>query len=114
MIEEKLPLVGIWLIVQASPFFLWLVLYFANPQSQKELKTQIARVKRLRWIMYIAGVTFGLFWLIDRLPNYYWIFGSGMVTASLGLEFPAGWLRKRLARSEGMGSSFPNTTLHIG
>jgi hypothetical protein len=78
------------------------------------MKTQIARVKRLRWILYIAGVAFGLFWLIDGLTNHYWIFGSCLITASLGLEFPASWLRKRLARSEERESTLPNITLHMG
>ncbi|MGD0732961.1 MAG: hypothetical protein ABR956_16975 [Terracidiphilus sp.] len=114
MSEEKLLYVGIWLIIQASSFFFWLVLYFANPRSQFELKTQITRIRQLRWIAYVAGVAFGLFWLIDGLRSHYWIFGSCLVTASLGLEFPAGWLRKRMARTDAQESSLPWTALHMG
>jgi len=36
MTEEKLLRIGIGLIVVTSPFFLWLVLRIANPQSQEE------------------------------------------------------------------------------
>jgi hypothetical protein len=100
MSEGKILYIGIWLIIQASPFFFWLVLYLANPQSQIELRTQIARVKLLRWISYIGGIVFFLFCLIDHQPTRYWFFGSGVLTASIGLVFPDNWLKNRLARSQ--------------
>jgi hypothetical protein len=112
--EEKLLAIGIWLIIVASPFFYWLVLYIANPRSPEDLKSQIKRVKRLRWITYVAAIAFWLFCLVDHLPNHYWVFGTGVLTASLGFVFPDGWLKNRLARSEQPTSSSPNSILHLG
>jgi hypothetical protein len=114
MTEEKLLRISIALIVGASPLFFWLILYLANPQSQDELRTEISRIKRLRWITYLAGIAFLLFCLVDHLSARYWSFGSGIVTASIGLEIPASWLRKRLARAEQQTISSPNAILHLG
>lgn len=113
MSEEKLLAICIWLIVLASPFFFWLVLYIANPKSQEELRTQISRVKLLRWISYIAGVALGLLWVINQMPKNYWIFGSAVLTASLGLTFPTLWLKNRLAGVKAQTTSPPARITHV-
>jgi hypothetical protein len=113
MTDEKTLAICIVLIIQAAPFLFWLILYFANPQSRIELETQIARVKRLRWISYIAGAAFGLFWLLDQLPNHYWVFGSSVISASLGLVFPDLWLKNRLVRTEQRQTSSPTAITPI-
>jgi hypothetical protein len=89
MPQEKLLRISIALIFGASPLLFWLILYPANPQSHDELIAQISRVKRLRWITYLAGIAFCLFCLVDHMSARYWSFGSGIVTASIGLEIPA-------------------------
>jgi len=107
MTGEKLIAICIVLVIAGSPFLFWLVLYFANPLSPDDLKKQIARVKRLRWVLYIAGVALGVFWIVDQMPKNYWIFGSAVISASAGLVFPDTWLKNRLARSEQMGPTAP-------
>ena len=85
MPEDKLLRMGVDLIIVASPFFYWLVLYFAGPRSQDELRTQISRIKKLRWITYNSTVAFEVL-LASRPPaNHHWIVGSGVLTASIGL-----------------------------
>jgi len=97
--EEKLLRIGIVLVVVTSPFFLWLVLRVANPQSQAELRMQIARMKMLRWISYIAGLALFLILLVENPLGRYFNLGSAVLTASVGLEIPMSWLKNRLARS---------------
>jgi hypothetical protein len=113
MTDEKMLAICIVLIIAASPFFFWLILYFANPQSEVALKAQISRIKQLRWITYITGVALGLFWLLDHLPNHYWIFGSAVISAPAGLVFPDRWLKNRMARSENPKGSSPATITPI-
>jgi hypothetical protein len=113
MTQEKLSAICIVLLIATSPFFFWLILYFANPRSQDELKTQISRVKRLRWVVYFAGVALGVFWIIDHMPNHYWIFGSAVISASAGLVFPDTWLKNRLARSQALEISSPTAITPI-
>ena len=88
MTQEKLSAICIVLLIATSPFFFWLILYFANPRSQDELKTQISRVKRLRWVLYFAGVALGVFWIIDHMPNHYWIFGSAVIVLAIDRLVP--------------------------
>jgi len=113
MTEEKLLRIGIGLIVVTSPFFLWLVLRIANPQSQAELRTQIARMRMLRWISYIVGLALFLILLVYPLGRYFNL-GFAVLTASVGLEIPMGWLKNRLARSEKQGNPSTEVIPHSG
>ena len=88
------------LLICASPLVLWLVLYFADPRSQLDLTVKIARMKELRWISYIAGLALFLILLVENPLGRYFNLGSAVLTASVGLEIPMGWLKNRLARSE--------------
>jgi hypothetical protein len=108
MTGDRLLRISIVLLIAASPLLLWLVLYLANPRSQDELRTQISRMRQLRWISYIAGIAIWIFCFVDHRFSPYWNFGTGVIGASVGLEIPAAWLKKRLARSEEPEGSFPN------
>jgi polyferredoxin len=101
-------------LICGSPYILWLIPYLANPQSPLDLRVKIARMRRLRWISYIAGVALGAFSLVEYPSGKYWIFGTFVIGASAGLEIPMGWLKKRLALSEKQGNQPLDVIPHEG
>jgi len=105
---------AIGLLICASPLVLWLVLYFADPRSQLDLTVKIARMRKLRWISYIAGVALWLFFLFEHPFGRYWNLGFAVISASVGLEIPMGWLKNRLARYAKQVSHTPDAVLHQG
>lgn len=99
MAEGKLLRISIALIITAFPFFVWLILYISNPRSQEELRTQIARLNRLRWISLIAGLAIFLICALNQPSGSLWNFGTNVLLAGPTLLLPDSWLKKRLARS---------------
>lgn len=105
--DERALRICIGLLVAVSPLLLWLLLYLANRTSQLDLTAQISRIKVLRWIFYIAGLSLWLVCFFDRRYGQYWPLGTVAITASVGLSLPDSWLKKRLARCEEASVKLP-------
>jgi hypothetical protein len=91
---SKLLAIEITSLFLALPFIVWLALYIAARWWSINLRPVLPWLNILRWVGWGLGVALSLIYLgLDRFPAY----GGAMITFSIGLSFPQGWVKRRFA-----------------
>jgi hypothetical protein len=92
---SKLLAIEVTSALVASPLIVWLALYLAARWWSLGLRPVLPWLRVLRWVGWGLGIALYLtYFARDRFP---WVYGAAMLSFSIGLLLPEGWVKRRFA-----------------
>ncbi len=92
---SKLAIIGVTSILMIAPWVLWGLLSIVVRRSSVDLQRLGQWLRALQWVAWTCGVfLYSGYFLGGHFP---WVYAAAVATLSVGLSFPARWLKDQLA-----------------
>jgi len=92
---SKVLRIEITFTLMLLPLLIWLALYLAYRWWCFNLRPVLPWLRTLRWIGWGFNVLSVLLWIAS--PHFSLVYGIAMMTFSVGLSIPEGWVKRRFA-----------------